>query len=256
VTSSATILGESLIFGTRNLHGLFLAPDEPALARVLIVSPLFEEKRIAHRALITCARALAQAGVAVFMPDLTGTGNSAGRLVQATLDGWLEDLREAVAVLTARTDAPLRIIGCRAGALLAARLVDDDLFADRLLLWQPVVSGKSYLGQLRTRRKIQDQMTGDAPPEVGACEIEGEELSPELYAQLEAVQLPDKLPHSTVCLVQCAFNEKLIAEYERLVTRWGAERVSVRYLIAEPFWHAHTPGAYAELAAALVKEVV
>ena len=54
-------------------------------------------------------------------------------------------------------EAPLCLIALRAGVLPA---VWAGLAAQRLLLWQPVLSGKSYLRQLRTRRMIQDAVTG------------------------------------------------------------------------------------------------
>ncbi len=77
------------------------------------------------------------------------------------------------------------LLGCRAGALLAAQAAADGLSVERLILWQPVVSGRGYLGQLRTRRMVQEKMTGEEPVEVGKYEVEGQELSPEFYTELE-----------------------------------------------------------------------
>jgi len=242
--------GEPVLFGQQRLHGMLCLPAGEPRARVLIIPPLFEEKRCAHRALTTCARALAIAGAAVFLPDLTGTGNSGGALTEISLHQWLDDVRAAEALLRERAAAPLCLIGCRAGALPAVRA---GLTAQRLLLWQPVISCKSHLRQLRTRRLIQDSITGKASP-VGPYEIEGQELSAAFFAEMEALSLPDAPPPGEIRLLQCSFNTTLLTEYARLVARWVGVRT--RCLVAESCWNSHTPGAYADLAAVLVEEAL
>lgn len=223
---------------------------------MLLLSPLFEEKRCAARVLHTCARELANAGASVLQPDLYATGNSAGRLSDMALARWVQDVRNAAALLQQRDGMPLYLLGCRAGALLAAQAAASGLSVARLILWQPVVSGRGYLGQLRTRRMVQEKLTGEEPVEVGTHEVEGQELSPALYAELEQLTLPAPPLDSEVRLLQCSFNDKLLNEYDRLLTHWGTERVRVRCLVAEPFWNPHPPGAYRELALALSEEVL
>jgi hypothetical protein len=242
--------GEPVLFGSPGLHGMLYLPAGELQVRVLMVSSLFEEKRCAHRALATCAKALAGAGVAVLIPELSATGNSGGIPVEVCLDRWLADLHAADDCLRTRADAPLCVIGFRAGALLAARA---GLAARRLLLWQPVLSGKSYLRQLRTRRMIQDSITGEAPA-VGPYEVEGQELSAAFFAELEALNLPDAPPPGDVHLLQCSFNTTLLIEYARLAARWS--EMHTRSIVAEPCWNPHTPGSYADLAAALVEEAL
>lgn len=253
MTTSTSI--QPLLYGPTSLHAVCMAPAGACRARVLLVSPLFEEKRCAHRALFTCARALAEAGAAVLIPDVTGIGNSAGSLAETDVAQWSADLRAAATVLNEHGDGPLILVGCRAGALLAVRALADGLSAERLLLWQPVLAGRAYIRQLRTRRMIQDSITGEAPV-IGAHEVEGQELSAALHAELDALALPETPPALDLRLLQCSFTEKLLTEYERLVARWGAERVRVRCVTAEPFWNPHSPGDYADLGAALVEEVL
>lgn len=246
--ASAPIVGEPILLGEPPLHGLYVAGG--MRAAVLLVSPLFDEKRCAHRAVVACARALAAAGAAVLQVDLTGTGNSAGELAQIDLARWQADLRTAAAALRERTSLPLNVVAFRAGALLAA---GAGLDAARLVMVQPVTAGKSYLNQARTRRMIQDKMTGDTPPEIDPHEIEGEVLSPTLFAELQALSLPETAP-AGVRLLQCSFNDKLLSEYERLLARWG--EVPVQTVVAEPCWLPHTPGEYAALAQAVCVEVL
>lgn|GEM_PF-1291822 len=242
--------GEPVLFGSPCLHGMLYLPAGKPRARILIVSSLFEEKRCAHRALAACARALAGAGAAALIPDLAATGNSGGLPAEVCLDRWLADLRAADDFLRARADAPLCVIGFRAGALLAARA---GLAAGRLLLWQPVLSGRSYLRQLRTRRMIQDAVTGEAPA-VGPHEVEGQELSAALFAELEALNMPETPPPGEIHLLQCSFNTNLLTEYARLAARWG--EIHLRCIIAEPCWNPHTPGDYTELIPVVVEEAL
>ncbi|MHB9109721.1 MAG: alpha/beta hydrolase family protein [Armatimonadota bacterium] len=243
---------EPVLFGASQRFAMRYLPAGTPRARVLMVPPLFEEKRCAHRALATCARALANAGAAVLIPDLAGTGNSGGTLAEMRLQDWLDDLRAAEAFLREHTDAPSCLVALRAGVLPA---LQARLEAQRFLLWQPVLSGKSYLRQLRTRRMIQDSLTGEAPP-VGPHEVEGQELSPVFFAELEALGLPDAPPPGQLRLLQCSFNTNLLTEYARLVVRWGEEKVKTRCIVAEPCWNAHTPGRYTDLAAAVVEEAL
>ncbi|MHB9132507.1 MAG: alpha/beta hydrolase family protein [Armatimonadota bacterium] len=251
-----SITGEPTLYSDVQLHGVCYTPAGAVTARVLLLTPLFEEKRCAHRAIVTCARALAQAGAAVFIPDLYATGNSRGALTDISLDRWHDDVQAAFDFLTDRADGPSYLVGCRAGALLAAHAVAAGLTVERFILWQPVTAGRGYLHQTHTRRMIQDSMTGETPPEIGQYEIEGQELSRDLYTQLEALNLPAECPPCDVRLLQCSFNEKLLAEYQKLVSRWGEERVRAHSVVAEPFWHPHSPSDYADLAAALTREVL
>lgn len=254
--SNVPLILEPITYSDIHLHGMFFAPQGECRAAILLVPPLFEEKRCAHRALTTCAQALARAGAAVLHPDLFGTGNSQGRLTDIALDRWIDDLHAARDYVRDRSGHAPSILGCRAGALLAAHAIAEGLPTPRLTLLQPVTAGRGYLNQLRTRRMIQDKMTGDMPPEIGEYEVEGQLLSPTLYSEFQALRLPAEMPDIQMSLLQCSFNEKLLSEYERLVAQWGAERVRVRSLVCEPFWNPHSPHGYPALAQAIVEELL
>lgn len=243
-----------LLLGTPPCHALERAPEGATVARVLMLPPLFEEQRCAHRALQAVAVALASAGARVLQVEPFATGNSAGRLTDISLSRWTDDIHATMAYLALHGDAPLTILACRAGALLAARALADGLATGRLLLLQPVTNGKEYLRQTRTRRMIQDKMTGDPPP-THPCEIEGQVLSEALLADLEALRLPDTPPAPGIRLIQCSFNEKPLKEFSDLLARWSLPAESLRPLVQEPFWLPHSPGRYESLAATLVEEV-
>lgn len=246
------------IIGERQLHAASYNPGGKIRAAVLLVSPLFEEKRCAQRAMTVSAHALADAGAAVLQLDITATGNSTGDLTTTTLADWLGDIQQGICWLRkAYPQLPLALLGCRAGALLLANALHEEDGDARLILWQPVLAGKSYLQQLRKRRMIQDNITGEAPPKVGEFEVEGQELSAELYAELQELQMPDSMPDSLeLCLLQCSFNDKLLLEYSRQIAKWGEERIATRRIITAPFWNPHSPGEYPELQQAVIEEVL
>ena len=255
--STSRLLGEPILYSDQQLHGIYFTPTDSVKQAVLLAPPFFEEKRCAHRALTCCARALARAGVAVLHPDLYGTGNSRGNLADIGLDRWLDDLHAAFDTLRELAgDLPVTVLACRAGVLPAAQLIAEGLPVQRLILWQPVVAGRGYLHQLRTRRMIQDQMTGETPPETDPHEIEGHLLSPALFEGIQALRLPAEMPSISLRLLQCSFNDKLLGEYARVIEQWGTDRVQARRVICEPFWHPHSPGEYTDLAQAVVEEVL
>ncbi|HOF87033.1 MAG TPA: hypothetical protein PLZ36_02860, partial [Armatimonadota bacterium] len=128
------------------------------------------------------------------------------------------------------------------------------LRAVQFLLLQPATSGAEYLRQARTRRMIQDKLTGD-PPETHPREIEGQVLSADLLAELEAARLPETPPLADIRMLQCSFTEKPVKEYADLLARWQLPADRLRALVHEPFWLPHSPGAYTALAAAVVAEV-
>ncbi len=236
-------------------HGLhavqFSLAGAPA-GTAIIVSPLFEEKRCAHRALFIAAQTMATAGYSTLMPEFTGIGNSAGELTAINVDNWIADLRSAVAILPA--GLPLTIIGCRAGALLSiAALGEFDV--SRIVLWQPALSGKTYLREAILRRMSQNSIIGGEKPKVGEFEIEGQLLSLELFNGIQALKMPDIAPHADIRLLQCSFSEKILGDYARLQDRWG-DALTTSAIISKPFWQPHTPYNYAELAAAIVHEVL
>ncbi|MEI7831613.1 MAG: alpha/beta hydrolase [bacterium] len=235
-----------------NLHATLFSAAGNDKGAILLITPFFEEKRCTHRALFTCAQSLANAGYTTLIPDLTGTGNSAGDLVEISLEHWHNDLRAATAVLPA--GLPITIIGCRAGALLAVDLLHESTQIDRMILWHPVTAGKSYLRETVLRRMSQNSIVGGEKPQVGEFEIEGQLLSPELYLGMQALKMPEKPPHSNMRLLQCSFSEKILGEYARLGERWD-DSLTINTIISKPFWQPHTPYAYADLATALLDEV-
>ena len=130
------------------VHHAPAAGTAPIRAAVVFVHAFAEEMNKSRRMVSLQSRALAAAGCAVFQIDLLGCGDSSGLLSDADWSSWVADAQAGVDWLVSRyPDVPLWLWGHRAGALLAAEVAAKRQPPTHLLLWQPVVSGKTQVQQ-------------------------------------------------------------------------------------------------------------
>jgi uncharacterized protein len=139
-------------YGERRLFGIY-HPAGGAGARsraVVICHPWGQEYLRAHRSLKQLAVMLSQAGCHVLRFDYFGTGDSGGELVDADLEGWVDDIEAAVQEIQDTSGASrVTVAGMRLGATLAAMAAArQNADIDGLVLWDPVISGSSYLREL------------------------------------------------------------------------------------------------------------
>ena len=116
----------------------------------VICPPLFSDYMRTHLALRELATSLAERGQHVLRFDYRGTGDSFGEIGEVAVSDWIEDI--ALAVREGREisgSSVVRLLGVRAGALLACRSVGASSDVQRLVLWDPVPDGASYLQVLR-----------------------------------------------------------------------------------------------------------
>jgi exosortase A-associated hydrolase 2 len=131
------------------------------LGQVIYVHPFAEEMNAARRMAALQARAFAQAGFVVLQMDLLGCGDSTGDFADATWDAWLQDLAVAQRRMHQHWHGPVWWWGLRAGSLLAAQACRDIDQPARLLLWQPVLSGKQHLNQFLRLHMAGDIVRGE-----------------------------------------------------------------------------------------------
>lgn len=216
---------------------------------VLVIPPLFDEKRSAHRAVTTFCDVLSQDGYFVIHPDLTGTGNSQGDMREMKNGQWIADIN---GIITSMKGYKITIIAIRAGALFA---VNADLKnVKNMILCQPITNGANMIKQMKTRRMVQNSVTGEAPV-IDENELDGEILSAELYAELNAISFPVD-PPVDYKIVQFSFNTRVMAELQKLNTMWGGGEEKIKTYIHEPFWNSHSPGEYTELLKIITDEVI
>jgi len=142
--------GEHRIFA--NYH-----PAAGAGGRVLTVvcPPLFSDYMRTHLALRELAISLAQRGQHVLRFDYRGTGDSFGELGEVTVADWLADIALAVREgLEISGSSMVRLVGARAGALLACAATRALSDVQRLVLWDPISTGADYLKLLRRVQAI------------------------------------------------------------------------------------------------------
>src|SRR5467141_5093978 len=150
---SGYLVHEAFFFGPGNQR--IFANYHPAaggggVVVTVICPPLFSDYMRTQLALRELAMALAERGQHVLRLDYRGTGDSFGELGEVTVSDWVEDI--ALAVREGREisgSSAVRLLGVRAGALLAcaaARALSD---VQRLVLWDPIADGAGYLQVLR-----------------------------------------------------------------------------------------------------------
>ncbi|TFW22066.1 hydrolase 2, exosortase A system-associated [Duganella callida] len=183
------------------------APAGRCRGALLYLHPFAEEMNKTRRMAALQARALAEAGYAVLQLDLAGCGDSSGDFADASWDGWLADVAAGRQWLEQQYDQPVTLWGLRTGALLALDYARTAARAPRrLLLWQPVLNGATFLTQfLRLRMAnallaegrqgaAEDTQTLRATLQGGApLEVAGYTLAPALAASLDgldAIRLP------------------------------------------------------------------
>lgn len=241
---------------------LFAVHHRPADAtrtrgQVLCV-PAFNEEMNRCRSMVTLqAQALAEAGYGTLVLDLFGTGDSEGGFVDARWPLWLDNLRAGQAWLDLQAGGCRAIWGIRLGAILAACLhaaAADPRVA--LLLWQPVVEGKTHLTQFlrvriaasidrtdvakETTASMRETLAGGRPVEVA-----GYEIHPELAAAIDDAQLTrhPPVPGSRMLWLENAAADAvdLAPASQAVLARWPGPQVTTtgQTFSGPAFWRMH-----------------
>lgn len=203
--------------GARALLWILPPEGRPCRAALVCVQPFAEEANLSRRLIVTQARRLAARGIAVVIPDLFGTGDSAGEFEQATLPQWTDDIAIALSLTAARLGLEPALWGVRFGALLAAHCAHDGR-ATALLTWHPIRDGGQPVAQYRRLAKLRglkqapaSAIANQSAPtraalssesathEPAAClELAGYRLSAQLIEQMQSLTWPKELPCSVL----------------------------------------------------------
>ncbi|HEY0063608.1 MAG TPA: hydrolase 2, exosortase A system-associated [Telluria sp.] len=222
------------------------APQVPPRGGILYVHPFAEELNCSRRMAALQARRFAALGFAVLQIDLFGCGDSCGDFNAARWELWKRDLATALAWLAERSQGPMQLWGLRLGALLALDFASATP-VDGLILWQPVLNGRSGINQfLRQRVPAETGPQSSAALRArlvtqGQIEINGYELVAPLARAIDACDA------GSMALPACSVHwfashtgapERLKAEAARLAARWaaGGTRVQLHAVAGQPFW--------------------
>jgi uncharacterized protein len=178
---------------------LFACYHEPSLATrrkcaVVVCQPVGHEYINCHRALRQLASRLCYAGFPVLRFDYYGCGDSSGSAEEGRILQWLEDIAMAISEVRRRTGAvEVCLVGLRVGAALAMIAATEQVDPESLVLWDPVVTGDSYLDGLL---HLQKEMLRFRPKPSTTQESQdymdvlGFPLSRFLQAELKNINLP------------------------------------------------------------------
>jgi exosortase A-associated hydrolase 2 len=209
-------------------------------------------------------------GLGVLQIDLFGCGDSSGEFADARWNIWNQDLVLAKNWLENRVTAPISLWGLRLGALLAldfARNLENAL--DKIILWQPIISGESFLTQFLRLRLANEMVSGGEGTQKASgthamrstlasgetLEVAGYELAPDLAAAIDALKAAELIvTRSSVHWFE------IVAEPDRPMTPAGARVVStwkqdgvdlhVHLVPCLPFWATQEISECAELVSA------
>ncbi len=234
-----------------SLFCLYLAPRgrEP-VGKILYLHPFAEEMHKSRRMAALQARAFAALGYAVLQFDLTGCGDSAGDFGDASWEAWKDDIRLAHAWLEKQCHGSTTLWGLRIGAALAVEMGGELAGIDRLILWQPVVSGELFLTQF-LRIKLASEMLSAGQAQSGtkalraqleagaAIEVGGYMLAPAMARALASWKLANyTCPTCPVCWMEIGATGDFPPASQRVADTWreaGALLVT-HAVVGEPFW--------------------
>jgi alpha/beta superfamily hydrolase len=118
-------------------------------AFAVVVPPLFEELARTRKALVTLARELAQQGIDVVRFDYFGTGLSAGKFEQFTIEGARQQLDDVMDYCREQGATRIHLIGVRFGGYLAlSNLTSSRAPCDNVVAWEPTTDLTSHIEDL------------------------------------------------------------------------------------------------------------
>lgn len=184
-------------FGTSNksLFGVYHPPATSggASGGIVVCQPLGHEYIRAHRALRNLALRLSTAGMHVLRFDYYGCGDSSGASEDGTPAQWQADVGTAIDELKDMAELKrVSVIGVRFGATLAALATAGRRDIETLVLWDPVLRGADYVGELMhvQERWLESRPRVTLPPGfVEEPELIGFPLRSEARRQFEAIDL-------------------------------------------------------------------
>jgi pimeloyl-ACP methyl ester carboxylesterase len=218
------------------LYGVHQPPEGKALdAGLVLCNPFGQEYMRAHRAYRQLALLLTKLGFHVLRFDYRGTGDSSGDLADVTADDWVVDVGHAVQEL--RDVANIQrvgVLGLRLGALIAAEAcrARDDI--ERLILWDPVSSGRQYDAELLAEIAAEQSAShgphsGNGEDARGNLSYNGFILSAAFRASIRNFDLLSAVPQSVPRVLLAVSHES--QDFTQLRSAWS-KAPGFRYLHA------------------------
>ncbi len=219
----------SFYFGSseRPLFGVHHPPKgkETRSEGVVLCYPMGQEYMRSHRAFRQLANLLVRRGHHVFRFDYFGTGDSAGASEDGSLSQWVSDVGSAIEEFKDNASVQrVSLVGLRLGAALATLAAADRDDVEKLVLWDPVVRGSSYLGELLAAAKL-PAAASSAPN--GTIGVLGFPLTQALRAELAQLDLGRVEEAGARALEIVVSSER--PEWSELHAAWAGRGLPVRH---------------------------
>jgi pimeloyl-ACP methyl ester carboxylesterase len=188
---------------------------------VVVCPPMGREYLKTHRALRQLALHAARSGFHALRFDYRGCGDSAGEPASFGLREWAQDVASAADELKDRSGVGrVAFVGLRLGATLAVLAAGGRRDVEGLVLWEPVLDGPGYLGEIVDRDRAfwrSLEVAVEPPDESGTVGIIGFPVSRSLHDALHGLTLtPARRPARRALLIrgdelrgEAAFLERL-----------------------------------------------
>ena len=188
----------------RPLFGWFHGPAAGRARSGVVICPSFALEYIqAHYAVRLLAERLCSLGMCVVRFDYDGMGDSAGSSRDSKrVESWMASISSAVDVIRNTGVHAISLVGMRIGATLAANVAAHQGGVERIVLWDPCLSGRAFL-----REGVAASAFGLGEPvnRVGAADLPGLSLDAEAAAELGAISLaglPSSPARNTLVLIR------------------------------------------------------
>lgn len=231
------------------LFGCYHEPQSTRTRKcsIVICQPAGHEYVNSHRALRELAGRLCDAGFPVLRFDYYGCGDSSGEAEDAAILQWLDDISVALKEVRHRTGIDqVCIVGLRLGGTLALMSSVQHREIGSLVLWDPIINGKTHLNELQL---LQKEMLRCRPkPRYRAkpqdyIEVLGFPFSNVLCEQLQALDLlaMDARPVHNILMLQ-SYPAPLGNSLRRRLSQSQAN-VEHKEIQAPPIWQPTSDGS-------------
>ena len=169
------------------LAHIHVPDDGRSSGAVVLCPPLGKEHLDTYRGMKALAEQLADRGLTSVRFDYAGCGDSSGDQDSPdAVQAWRRSVVAAVDLARTTGSEHITLVGLRAGALLAASALPDCGPVDAVVLWDPILSGRSALREQRALYRVTQGADDPGDPRVS---IIGGVLAQEAAADLAALKI-------------------------------------------------------------------